>query len=165
MINKDGIKKPSYFAYYLLSKLGEMIIEQGEEYIITKNEENIQILAYNFAYFDELFMNGDTSALTNTERYLVYENKETKKVEINATGIFGYYKVTRYELNRENGSAFDQWVKMGAPENMTKAEVHYLKGKANPKISVEYLNIGGNYSNSLYIPVHGVELIILEKQI
>lgn len=165
LINKDGIKKPSYFAYYLLSKLGEKIIGQGEEYIITKSEEDVQILAYNFAYFDELFMNGDTSALTNTERYLVYENKETKKIEINATGIFGCYKVTRYELNRENGSAFDQWVKMGAPENMTKAEVHNLKGKANPKISVEYLNIDGNYSNSLYIPVHGVEMVILEKQI
>jgi xylan 1,4-beta-xylosidase len=165
LINKDGLKKPSYFAYYLLSKLGEKIIGQGEEYIVTKNDDDVQILAYNFAYFDELFMNGDTSALTNTERYLVYEDKPPKEVGFNIIGVSGHYKVTRYKLNREHGSPFDEWVEMGAPENLTKEEIQYLKGRANPKISVEYMDIGGEYSDNLYIPVHGVELIILEKQI
>lgn len=164
LINKDGIKKPSYFAYYLLSKLGERIIEQGEEYIVTKNDESIQILAYNFAYFDELFMNGDTSALTNTERYSVYEDKPSREIEINIDGLSGHYKVIRYELNREHGSVFDEWVNMGAPENMTKEEIEYLKGKARPRISVEYIDIDEKYSDRLDIPVHGVELILLEKQ-
>ncbi len=165
LINKDGIKKSSYFAYYLLSKLGKKIIEQGEEYIVTKNEEALQILAYNFSYFDEPFMNGDTSALTNTERYLVFEEKPDKVVEIHIDGLSGYYKVIRYELNREYGSSFDEWVKMGAPENMTKEEIEYIKGRARPRTSVEYIDIDGRYSKNLYIPVHGAELIILEKQI
>lgn len=164
LINKDGIKKPSYFAYYLLSKLGERIIEQGEEYIVTKNGESIQILAYNFAYFDELFMNGDTSALTNIERYLVYEDKPRKEVELNIKGLSGYYKITRYELNREYGSAFDEWVKMGVPENMTNEEIEYLKGRARPNMTIDYMDIAGEYSQILSIPVHGVELIMLEKQ-
>ena len=64
-----------------------------------------------------------TSALTNTERYLVYEDKPLKKVGFNIIGISGHYKVTRYELNREHGSLFDEWVKMGAPENLTKEEI------------------------------------------
>lgn len=165
LINKDGIKKPSYFAYYLLSKLGKEIIDQGEEYIITKNDEDIQILAYNFAYFDELFMNGDTSALTNTERYLVYEDKPDKEVEINIDGISGHYKITRYQLNREYGSAFDEWIRMGNPENMTREEIDYLKGRAKPRILVEYIDIDEAHRENLFIPVHGAELVILEKQI
>lgn len=165
LINKDGLKKPGYFAYYLLSKLGEEIIQQGEEYIATKNNEDIQILAYNFAYFDELFMNGDTSALTNENRYLVYEDKPLKEVKINVLGLSGPYKVTRYKLNREHGSVFDEWIKIGAPENMTKEELDYLKGVARPKISVDYIDIDGDFSQVSSIPVHGVELVILEKQI
>jgi xylan 1,4-beta-xylosidase len=82
LINKDGLKKPGYFAYYLLSKLGKEIIEQGEDYIVTKQDNNIQILAYNFAYFDDLFIKGDTSALTNIDRYSVYDDKPLKEIQL-----------------------------------------------------------------------------------
>ncbi len=165
LINKNGLKKPSYFAYYLLSKLGDRIIKQGEEYIITKKDKDIQILIYNYAYFDDLFLNGDTSALGNTERYLVFENRPSKKIELNIRGISGYYKITRYQLNRENGSVVDAWIDMGAPENMVEEELKYLRGKAYPKINVEYSELDGDYKERLYLPVHGAELIVLEKKI
>lgn len=165
LINKEGLKKPSYFAYYLLSKLGTEIISQGEEYIATKKGEDIQVLAYNFAYFDELFMNGDTSALSNEERYLVFEDKQPKDIGLKIEGISGTYKVTRYELNRDHGSVFDKWVEMGTPENMTEEEISFLKGKSYPKMTIEYVNIDEKYITNSYIPVHGVELILLEKQV
>ena len=164
LINKDGLKKPSYYAYYILSKLGKYIIDQGEEYIVTKDNRDIHILAYNFAYFDEFFINGDISALTNTDRYSIYENKAPKNIYVNVKNICGYYKIVKYELNRENGSVFDEWVNMGAPENMTEEEIKYLNGKSRPKVSIEYMDIDGEYSYEVYIPVHGVVLITLQKQ-
>ncbi|WIV12347.1 helix-turn-helix domain-containing protein [Proteiniborus sp. MB09-C3] len=165
LINKNGLKKPSYFAYYLLSKLGDRIIEQGEEHIVTKKGEDIQVLAYNYAYFDDLFLNGDTSALSNTERYLVFEDKPSKEIELNINGPLGYYKIIRYQLNREHGSVVDAWISMGAPENMTEEELKYLQGKAYPKITVQYLELDGKYKDKLHIPVHGAELIVLEKRV
>lgn len=165
LINKDGLKKPSYFAYYLLSKLGKEIIEQGEEYIVTKDRHNIQILGFNFAYFDELFMRGDVSALQHKKRYEIYEYKTEKAISFSLNNLSGKYKIIRYELNKDNGSVFDEWLKIGAPENMTNEELAYLKGVARPKITVDYIDIDGEYAESLYIPVHGAELIIFEKQI
>ncbi|MGF7057961.1 GH39 family glycosyl hydrolase [Brassicibacter mesophilus] len=165
LINKNGLKKPSYFAYYLLSKLGDKIIEQGDEYIVTKKDEDIQILVYNYAYFDDLFLNGDTSALTNTERYLVYENKVAKEIDINISGLSGYYKITKYQLNIENGSVADEWIIMGTPEDMTKEELRYLHGRSYPKVTLEYLDLDGHYKEKLYVPVHGVGMITLEKKI
>lgn len=165
LINKNGLKKPSYFTYYLLSKLGDEIIEQGDEYIITRKHGDIQVIVYNYAYFDDLFLSGDASALTNKERYLVYESKPTKETNISIKGLSGNYKITRYELNREHGSVFDQWINMGAPEDMTQQELNYLSGKSYPKITVEYVNFNGEYNETLHIPVHGVELITLEKKL
>ncbi len=165
LINKDGLKKPSYYAYFLLSKLGNKIMDQGDEYIITKKNEDIQVLVYNYTYFDDLFLSGDTSALSNTNRYSIYETKEQKEVRINIEGLSGNYKVTKYRLNRENGSVFDEWIKIGAPENMTKEELEYLKGKARPEMIVEFLELEGEYKEILYIPVHGIELVMLEKRI
>ncbi len=165
LINKDGLKKPSYYAYHLLNKLGREIIEQGEDYIITRQGEDIQILAYNYAYFDNLFLKGDISALDNKRRYEVYEEKLTREIGINIRGLSGKYKLTRHELNREHGSVFDEWIKMGAPEKMSKEEIEYIDGISRPKITIEYIDIEGEYRNTIYIPVHGVELIELKKKI
>lgn len=165
LFNKDGLKKSSYYAYYLLSKLGDKIIEQGEDYIVTKKDENIQILAYNYAYFDDLFLHGDTSALNPRERYSIYEAKALKEIEFSITALNGYYKITNYKLNRENGSVFDDWVELGAPENMNKEELQYLKGQAQPKTEIRELKLQGEFIEQMSIPVHGAQLIVLEKKI
>ncbi len=165
LISKDGLKKPAYFAYYLLGKLGDHIIKRGQDYLMTKTGDHIQMIFCNYAYFDNLFLNGDTSALTYTDRYSIYEDKADKEIEVNISGLRGHYKVTRYTLNREYGSVYDQWVDMGAPENMTEEEINYLKGISYPKMEVAYMDLEDSYKEKLYIPVHGVELITLDKQI
>ncbi|WP_425330877.1 GH39 family glycosyl hydrolase [Anaerosalibacter bizertensis] len=163
LISKSGLKKPSYFAYYLLSKLGKEIVKKGNEYIVTKDGDDIQILLYNYAYFDEFFLRGDTSLLTNTDRYSIYEDKKSKEVKISILGLKGSYKITSYKLNRENGSSFDEWIKMGAPENMTYEELEYLKGRSQPKITVDCIEADESHKLEAYVPVHGTELILLEK--
>ncbi len=163
LINQQGLKKPSYFAYYLLAKLGEEVMQQGDEYIVTKKDEAVQILVYNYAYFDELFLQGDTSALTHQERYPVFEAKPAKEIALTISGLSGHYKITRYSLNREHGSVFDAWVRMGAPKQMTQEELSYLKRKVHPQVSVAHLELTGDYQAKLAVPVHGVELITVEK--
>lgn len=165
MISKSGLKKPSYYGYYLLSKLGSEIIEQGEEYIVTRDGENIQILTYNYTYFDDLFMNGDTSALTKSRRYDVYNSELPKEVQIQINGLSGNYKITRYGLNRETGSVFDKWLEMGSPENMTEEEIDYLKAISKPKITIEWKVLKDVYNEKIHIPLHGVELIMLERKL
>lgn len=165
LFNNNRIKKPAYFAYWFLSKLGNEILRIEEDFIVTKKDEDIQVLAYNYAYFDDLFLQGDTSALTHKERYRVFENKEIIENQIEIEGLSGNYKVMMYELNRDNGSAFDEWLKLGSPENMTTEEVEYLKMKSQPKMTTEYLNLtdNDNYSINISLPVHGLELVIIKK--
>lgn len=164
LINKEGLKKASYYGYYLLSKLGDSIIERGEDYIVTKKDDSIQILAYNYAYFDELFLHGDVSALTHKDRYSIYENKPLKEMEFTLNGLEGDYKITSYKLNREHGSAYDKWIKLGAPENMHLEVLDYLNGISKPKMEIKELKLQGEYKTSIKIPVHGAELIILERK-
>ncbi|SHJ18724.1 xylan 1,4-beta-xylosidase [Clostridium amylolyticum] len=165
LINKEGLKKASYYGYYLLSKLGDSIIKRGEDYIVTKKDDSIQILAYNYAFFDELFLHGDVSALTHKDRYSIYENKPLKEIEFTLNGLEGDYKITSYKLNREHGSVYDEWIKLGAQENMNFEEISYLQGISKPKMEIRELELYGEYRDKINIPVHGAELIILEKRI
>ncbi|MCI6189074.1 MAG: helix-turn-helix domain-containing protein, partial [Clostridium sp.] len=48
LVNDMNIRKPSYYAYYLLSKLNGTIISKDDGYIITKNEDEYSILLYNY---------------------------------------------------------------------------------------------------------------------
>jgi len=54
---------------------------------------------------------------------------------------------------------------MGAPENMDKDEIQYLKGKSYPKVSIEKKELENSYTESICVPVHGIVLIVLEKLI
>lgn len=163
LMNNHGLKKPGYYAYYLLSKLGDEIIHKEEDLVITRKGENIQILAYNYAYFDDMFVSGDTSALSYKDRYGVFEVKDNLGLDISLKRLDGNYKVIRYKLDRDNGSVFDEWLKMGSPENMTREETNYLKSKSQPSMTVENIKVEGEVNCNLQIPVHGIELVILER--
>lgn len=162
-INKDGIKKARYNAYYLLARLGNKIVKIDDNYIVTKNNDNIQILAYNHAKFTEHFMTGKNKLYLDEDRYSIYEPKPDISLNINIDNIHGNYKISRYQLNRDYGSAFDEWKKIGSPENMSKSEIEYLKSRSYPKNDFEQISLNGKYKESINIPIHGIEMIVLDK--
>lgn len=163
LINKDGIKKSSYFAYYLLSKVGKTMLDQGDHHLITKDDTGVQVLAYNFTYFNHLFMAGDTSLLSHLDRYQVYEDRPALEIKVMVEDLTGHYKITRYRLNQRYGSAYDQWLQMGAPEEMTAREINYLKNSSHPQITIDRVILKEKYETIITLPVHGVELIEITK--
>ena len=48
IITGNYIKKLSYYAYMCLSMLGVEIIDNTESYIVTKNNQDIRILLYDY---------------------------------------------------------------------------------------------------------------------
>lgn len=164
LINKDGLKKPSYNAFTLLKKLGTEVVSQGENFIVTRDGDSIQVLAYNYTHFDELFKHGESSHLSNKDRYSIYKHKEDLKVQINLTEISGEYKLTKYQLDRNHGSVYDEWINMGAPENMTKSEISYLKAQSEIHKTVRDQVIESQFNVEMTIPAHGIKLVVLEKK-
>jgi xylan 1,4-beta-xylosidase len=163
MMNMQGLKKPSYYAYYLLKKLGSHILAKGEQYIITKQNKDIQILAFNYSHVDKLFMEGDWSGITEKNRYSVFELKEQISLEMTLHNLSGVYKYTHYQLDRKNGSVFDEWLAMGAPESPSTEEINYLKKRSGPKIQTEQLVVDSSLQVTMEIPSFGVQLITLSK--
>jgi beta-xylosidase/AraC-like DNA-binding protein len=164
LMNTEGIKKSGYYAYIILSELGNKIIAQGKNYIISARGEDIQILLYNYAYFNKSYQNADYSKIDEHNRYQVFKNKKDILFELKLKNITGRYKMSHYFLNRDSGSAFDQWLKMGSPPDLNKHEVKYLKNKAFPDLKVEYLNLENEYNIKAKITKHGSEFFILRKQ-
>jgi len=164
LMNTEGIKKSGYYAYLILSELGDQIIEQGDNYIITAQGDDIQILLYNYAYLNQSYRNADYSIIDQHHRYQVFENKEPVEFKFKLKGLKGKYKLSHYFLNRDSGSAFDQWLKMGAPADLNIHEIKYLKNKSFPDLRVEYLDLKDEYQINSLLKRHGIEFFILRKQ-
>lgn len=73
--------------------------------------------------------------------------------------------MTEHVVNRQSGSAFDEWVRMGAIPLITEEEINTLKGRSMPKIyktNMEVQNKKSNYYAKL--EPHEIRLIEIRKK-
>lgn len=136
LLTQNGIKKPHYYAFEFLSKLGDRLIEKGEGYFITKSYGKIQILLYNYEHFNHLFASGESFDMTFTERYTPFSQLGKMEISLELTDIPIKECIVREQIiNQTSGSAFDEWVQMGAPQ-LRSDEINYLKQISVPKLYI-----------------------------
>ncbi len=139
MINQQGIKKPAYHAYKMLSDLGKIVVCSGDKFIITETQENeIYGLLYNYP-----------DSFTKTVPYCQYPNyhkakeiqdyEDETKVEIEIENLIPF---DRYQLNilDKDSVAIDLWEEMGCPTNLSKAQEIELKKKGD-FLKVEFIEV------------------------
>ncbi len=137
----DGIKKPHYYTFDFINRLGNKLIEKGDGYFITKSHKKIQIILYNYEHFNHLFAAGETFDMTFTKRYTPFSQLGKMSASLQLCDISAKTCVIRQHiLNQKHGSAFDEWVRMGAPK-LNNESVEYLKRICVPELIIHTENI------------------------
>ena len=157
-VTLNGIKKASYYAYYLLSKLGNELIDQGDGYIITKQDEDIQVLLYS--YSDEL---NNLIKLEDLSKDRGSKNITERKISLSIKNLAHDYKVLKYEIGEKVGSAYDLWLRMGKPKRLSYDEWKILNKISAPNVSLSYAKKTAVYNNIIKIEGYGCTLIVLQK--
>ena len=133
LFTRKGIPKASYFAFFLLAKLGSALVERGDGYYMTEENGTYQILMYNYQHFSTLYANGEKFDMTRTDRYTVFANKEPKILHVRIENLpQGAWRIRETYINRDAGSVFDAWVRSGSPDILTEDEELYLRNAAAP---------------------------------
>ncbi|WP_394185964.1 hypothetical protein [Metabacillus halosaccharovorans] len=162
MITKSVIKKPSYHAFSLLKQLGEILVNKGEGYVVTKESgDRYQVLCYNYKHFDYSYYLHPEASTGINEHYEFFENSENLNLSLEIQGITnGKYWVKELILSRDHGSVLDEWLKFGAVDDMKQGEVDYLKQICVPYTKVEHTSVTSNsiVFNGLLQP-HEVRLL------
>lgn len=153
IFTSNYLKKPSYYAYMLLSLLGEEIIDKGEGYIITKSEYGYQIMLFNPTEIDEKSIYGNRPM----------EKIKERKVSVNLFNMENDFQVTRYVLDREFGSVYDKWVGLNRPERLDNDNWELLKEYVHPNISFYYGKKSTVYNSLVNIKPYGVVLFLLNS--
>lgn len=140
LITVDGIKKPAYFAYQFLSKLGGDVIKRGNGYIITTtSRDTYQILLYNYNHPSDFFCFKYDTEINIDNVNDIFEQPISKEISIDINNISkGNYRVKTYSLNKDHGSILDEWIKMGAIQNITPIEINYFNSITVPSQNIYY---------------------------
>lgn len=142
LVSVDGLRKPVFHAYKLLTYLGNNVICSGSNFIITtKGSESIQILLFNYAHPTSMSLSKLSTVLPNQVNDLFVEIKENNYRFTLDNVLSGRYRFKTYYLNRDFGSVLDHWVKLGTNIRLNKNEIDYIQHISRPKQSIDYLDI------------------------
>ncbi len=145
LVTANGMKKPSYFIFYFLSKMGNIIVESGKNYIITRGNENYQILL--FCSFSNI--NFENSGML---KYFL----------INLYGLKKNYLIKKYLLKYDN-SCFRQWEKMGSPSQLENEDIDIIQHNAFPEVLFDNTGNSSSFQISVILDKRDIMLITLEK--
>lgn len=135
MFTVNGIKKPSFFAYAFLSQLKNIVLLRGDGYIVTKDyADEITVLLYNYFHYSPAYAQEVGINTAYTDRYAVFPDKSARKFDLELCVPQKNYVVTQSYVNRSHGSVFDEFVRMGAVEPLTRQETEYLSAVVCPAL-------------------------------
>jgi len=165
LLTYNGLQKPMFNSSFLLSKLRGKLIAKDREYFIVKNaEDTYSILVYN--HTEEISEIMDTQT-TSHVKYMQLKQRLELANEISVAFSFnideGSYEKRVYTLNSENGSIFDAWIRMGAPNTLIKDDMGILKAKEKMHLHISNVGLNKNMSLEIQLKPGEVKLIELRK--
>jgi xylan 1,4-beta-xylosidase len=129
MINLEGIKKPSFYAFKFLSKLNGNDVESDDKQSwVTKSADgSIEALLWDYTPVvppagktDQVFYKQELPATDKGDITLNLANVPN-----------GKYKVAIYQTGYKQNDAFTAYVEMGSPNQLTRAQVDSLNKVSN----------------------------------
>lgn len=140
LLSKDGIKKPAFYAFLFLNRLGKYLISCGPNYIITSNRENsYYIVCYNFEWFNYKYYLTEEDALTVPDLNGMLEKKEPIYLKLSLKQVTPdkKYVIKKHTVSSEYGSILDEWEKFQCEEELERSDVKYLRDICIPHLSME----------------------------
>ena len=159
----NGIPKASYNAYVLLQQLGNEFLGRGDGYFVTRKHDSYQIMLYNYKHFNYLYANGERFDMTETDRYTVFADSEPVMITLSLSDIpQGRYKISETYVNRTHGSAYDQWISMGAIELTAPSEFDLLKNASAPGFHQRLADVTSDEILTLDVTLELLEIRLIE---
>lgn len=136
LISRDGIRKPSFYAFSFINRLLPYVIYKDENAIVTTNKRGRYVIGYhNFKKLSSryVFTEEDEIKVRELDNYMEDMDPLERKFCISNVKN-GSYIVKMHYVNKENGSVQDLWKQMDYTKGLAKEELEYLKNSAIPSI-------------------------------
>ncbi len=162
LLNVQGIKKPSYFAYRFLNLLGdtELTNADKESWATRDARGGVQMLMWN------LTMKPDEKVPNQTYFRQIRPATDAAKVQLEVKSLKpGRYNLSVYRVGYEKNDAYTAYLKMGAPDQLSRQQVALLKATASGRLEiVQTIQVpqSGQWKNQVTLRTNDALLATLE---
>jgi xylan 1,4-beta-xylosidase len=161
MINLQGIKKPSFYAFRFLSQLGtqDMQSDDAQSWVTRSSDGSVQALLWDYTpvvpsqgQTDQTFYKREQPALV----------KGSLKLELSGLRD-GRYKLSIYQTGYHKNDAYSAYLEMGSPDQLTRSQVSQLNASSSGAATVidEVSVKNGRFARSMPLSTNDVFLLIL----
>jgi len=158
----NQIPKANYNAFLLLGYLGNELLGQGDGYFITKKENGIAILFYNYEHYSRLFASGYRSEQNDANRYAAFEELPGAQFVVRLTDLpFANVLVKERFVNQSAGSSYDAWAKMGLHSLDDPDDLEILMQQSRPGIFLHRETVS-EQSLTLHVRMAPLEIRLVE---
>lgn len=161
LLNVHGIKKPAWFSYRFLNRLGGTELENQDamSWATTDGRGGVQVLLWDFSH--------TLPEGINNQQYYAQDLPAAAKghADIRISGLQpGDYALRVSQVGYMKNDAYTAWLAMGAPAQLTRDQVEALEGTASGAPSSEEIiriDADGRYDARLSLRENDVFLIEL----
>lgn len=164
LLNTQGIKKPAYFSYAFLNKLGNIELKNNDaaSWATKNNNGDVQILFWDYTY--TLPDNN-----INNQQYYTKDlpAKPKGKTSIEITGLKkGNYDLEIYKVGYRQNDAYTDYLGLNKPSQLSLQQVNLLKKNNNGEpIASEKIKVDENglLVKDFNIRENDVVLVLISK--
>ncbi|MEG0254225.1 MAG: helix-turn-helix domain-containing protein [Vagococcus sp.] len=148
------LRRPLFFVLTLFERVGDEIIKETDNYILTKRFNSYYLLFYNYYY-----LNPADTAYNNlwktSQREAVFNFSQLKK---------GTYFIKQFLLDSNHGGIYNQWLKAGGTIEMDTDVQEYLLQSVVPDFQMKQLEIAdGQLEEHIFLEINACYLLILNR--
>jgi xylan 1,4-beta-xylosidase len=168
LMNYQGIRKPSFFAYKFLAALGDtdLATNDPQSWITTGRNKSIQALFWNYTAI------AAPGSGQNQETNQVFYKREqpaqtAPAAQLRITGIpNGRYELNVYRTGYKQNDAYTAYLALGSPNQLTRAQVGALQQSASGAPTETRIVAIGNHMFEQKFEMHQNDtvLVILKHQ-
>ena len=162
LLNLQGIRKPAYFAFQWLARLGPTELRNGDasSWVTRDQAGNIQVLVW------DLTNPVVGRSPNNTVFRKVIEPKSKGQVAITISHVpAGDYRCTRWQVGYEKNDVYTAYMKMNSPQQLTRGQEQALRKAAagEPEAQTD-IRIDGTFTQTLPLRENDVILLTLTRR-
>ena len=161
LITYNNIKKASYNAYVLFSKLGNKLLKKSNNYIVTLKDGNIIILINNYNHYADLYADDQYYDISDNDRYVPFPKSTNINFKFSIDNLpKKIAKIKTSYISKTSGSAYDKSLNIGNISDLTHEEVNSLKRLSEIDFKVSKKEIHDDSLN-LNITISPLETILI----
>ena len=156
LMTRDGICKPSYYAMEFMDRIGHLIYQSGENYMITGDDkEEWYIVCHNYKHFNFQYgLRHEDDIHVDEQNHLISDGRKMR-IKFTFPLPKGAQKfadqedvpveIKTYAVNAKSGSIQDRWQRAGFPAFLHPEDMAYFKSASVPVIRVRNQRVLENH--------------------